>query len=129
MDSIFEYLVKGSILFNDPSLLEKWRLLETPIETYLNNGDDFYIWANMNSGATTQKVAQSLGESSLISISDFLRDGFFPGMKTLLGEVEHAMKIHLNYYNVWKQFGGWPEFYHVDKKLPIQGREGIESIF
>jgi mannosidase alpha-like ER degradation enhancer 1 len=51
-------------------------------------------------------------------------DGFFPGMKSLLGEVEHAMRIHLNYYNVWRQFSGWPEFYHVDKKLPIQGRDG-----
>jgi hypothetical protein len=45
-------------------------------------------------------------------------------MKSLLGEVEHAMRIHLNYYNVWRQFSGWPEFYHVDKKLPIQGRDG-----
>jgi len=112
VDSIFEYLVKGSILFNDQTLLQKWRLLEKPIETYLNTGHDFYIWASMSSGATTQKIAQSL-------------DGFFPGTKSLLGEVEHAMRIHLNYYNVWRQFSGWPEFYHVDKKLPIQGRDGF----
>jgi len=68
VDSIFEYLVKGSILLTDETLLQKWRLLEKPIETYLNTGHDFYIWASMTSGATTQKIAQSLGESLLISI-------------------------------------------------------------
>jgi mannosidase alpha-like ER degradation enhancer 2 len=71
VDSIFEYLVKGSILFNDQTLLQKWRLLEKPIETYLNTGHDFYIWASMSSGATTQKIAQSLGKSLLIFM--FLR--------------------------------------------------------
>ena len=80
VDSIFEYLVKGSILFNDQTLLQKWRLLEKPIETYLNTGNDFYIWASMTSGATTQKIAQSLGESLLISVvlnglqMDFFRE-------------------------------------------------------
>lgn len=122
VDSVFEYLVKGFVLLNDRSLLEKWRLLEKPIETYLND-NDWYVWASMTTGQTTHSIAQSL-------------DGFYPGMKTLIGEVEHAMRIHLNYYTTWKQFSGWPEFYHIAKKLPVQGREGfplrpefIESTF
>ena len=46
-------------------------------------------------------------------------------MKTLLGEVEQAMRTHLNYYQVFAKFNGWPEFYSIDGQLPVQGREGF----
>jgi len=111
VDSFFEYLVKGYVLLNEPELLEMWRVLEMPIEKFLNQ-NDWYIWANMKSGTTTSAIAQSL-------------DCFFPGMKTLLGEVEPAMRTHLNYYDTWRRFNAWPEFYAIGQKLPIQGREGF----
>lgn len=82
-----------------------------PIEKFLNQ-NDWYIWANMKSGSTTSTIAQSL-------------DAFFPGMKTLLGEIEPAMRTHLNYYETWRQFNAFPEFYSIGQKLPIQGREGF----
>ena len=65
VDSYFEYLVKGYVLFNNRQLLKMWRNLEVPIERFLND-NDWYVWANMKTGATTQKIAQSL-------------DGFLPG--------------------------------------------------
>jgi len=58
VDSYFEYLVKGYILFNDRRLLKMWRNLETPIEKFLNS-NDWYIWANMKSGTTTQVRAHA----------------------------------------------------------------------
>ena len=106
VDSFFEYLVKGYVLLNDETLLEIWRQLEIPIEKFLNQ-NDWYVWANMKTGSTTSVIAQSL-------------DGFFPGMKTLLGEVEPAMRTHLNYYDTWREFNAWPEFYAINQKLPIQ---------
>ena len=66
----------------------------------------------MKTGTTTNSIAQSL-------------DCFYPGMKTLLGEIEPAMRTHLNYYETWRQFNGWPEFYSINSKAPIQGREGF----
>ena len=65
VDSFFEYLVKGYVLFNNRRLLKMWRNLEVPIERFLND-KDWYVWANMKTGSTTQKIAQSL-------------DGFLPG--------------------------------------------------
>ena len=82
-----------------------------PIEKFLNQ-NDWYIWANMKTGTTTSSIAQSL-------------DCFWPGMKTLLGEIEPAMRTHLNYYETWRHFNGWPEFYSIGQKSPIQGREGF----
>lgn len=111
VDSYFEYLVKGYVLFNNRRLLKMWRNLEVPIERFLNDRD-WYVWANMKTGSTTQKIAQSL-------------DGFLPGMKTLLGETEQAMRTHLNYYSVFSKFNSWPEFYSIDSQAPIQGREGF----
>ena len=113
VDSFFEYLVKGYVLLNDETLLEIWRQLEIPIEKFLNQ-NDWYVWANMKTGSTTSVIAQSL-------------DGFFPGMKTLLGEVEPAMRTHLNYYDTWREFNAWPEFYAINQKLPIQAWSLIKS--
>jgi len=111
VDSYFEYLVKGYVLFNNKRLLKMWRNLETPIEKFLNS-NGWYVWANMKTGSTTQTIAQSL-------------DCFIPGMKTLLGETEAAMQTHLNYYSVFSKFNGWPEFYSINQNLPVQGREGF----
>ena len=111
VDSFFEYLVKGYVLFNNRRLLKLWRNLEAPIEKFLNE-NDWYVWANMKTGATTQRIAQSL-------------DGFWPGMKTLLGEVEEAQRTHLNYWGVFAKFNAWPEFYAIDEGAPVQGREGF----
>ena len=125
VDSYFEYLVKGYVLFNDRRLLKMWRNLEAPIEKFLNS-NDWYIWANMKSGTTTQVICHNGKQYNIILkvIAQSL-DCFIPGMKTLLGEVEDAMKTHLNYYSVFNKFNGWPEFYSINQQAPIQGREGF----
>jgi hypothetical protein len=42
----------------------------------------------------------------------------------MLGQVDKAMKSLHNFHQVWKQFGGLPEFYNIVKNEAYNGREG-----
>ncbi|KAK6972511.1 ER degradation-enhancing alpha-mannosidase-like protein 3 [Biomphalaria glabrata] len=121
IDSYFEYLIKGAIMFNIPELLHMFREYEVPIRKYLKRGD-WYMWAQMNKGSITLPLFTSL-------------DGYWPGIQTLVGDLDDAVKTIHNYHQVWRQFGFTPEYYNIPKAEVHQGREGyplrpevIESI-
>lgn len=44
--------------------------------------------------------------------------------QSLIGDIDNAMKTFLNYYTVWKQFGGLPEFYNIPQGYTVEKREG-----
>lgn len=48
----------------------------------------------------------------------------FPIPQSLIGDVDNAMRTFLNYYTVWKQFGGLPEFYNIPQGYTVDKREG-----
>ncbi|PKU29877.1 er degradation-enhancing alpha-mannosidase-like protein 2 [Limosa lapponica baueri] len=48
----------------------------------------------------------------------------FPLSQSLIGDVDNAMRTFLNYYTVWKQFGGLPEFYNIPQGYTVDKREG-----
>uniref|UniRef100_H2YQP2 alpha-1,2-Mannosidase n=1 Tax=Ciona savignyi TaxID=51511 RepID=H2YQP2_CIOSA len=110
VDSFFEYLVKGAILLNHPELMDLFKDFLVPIEKYLKHGD-WYMWANMNTGAVTMPVHQSL-------------EAFWPGLQSLYGDTENAYKTILNYYQVWYKYGASPEFYSIPQAEPFKSREG-----
>ncbi|KAH9491475.1 ER degradation-enhancing alpha-mannosidase-like protein 2 [Bulinus truncatus] len=110
IDSYFEYLVKGSMMFNIPELLHMFREYEVPIRKYLKRGD-WYMWAQMNKGSVTLPLFTSL-------------DAYWPGIQTLLGDLDDAMKTIHNFHQVWRQFGFTPEYYNIPKAEVHQGREG-----
>ncbi|XP_076471092.1 ER degradation-enhancing alpha-mannosidase-like protein 2 [Babylonia areolata] len=121
VDSYFEYLVKGSFMFNIPELLEMFREYEKHIVAHVKR-DDWYLWANMKKGGITLPLFTSL-------------DAYWPGIQSMLGDLDSAMKTLHNFHQVWKQFGSTPEFYNIPKAEVHQGREGyplrpelIESI-
>ncbi|XP_026359143.2 ER degradation-enhancing alpha-mannosidase-like protein 2 isoform X2 [Ursus arctos] len=43
---------------------------------------------------------------------------------SLIGDIDNAMRTFLNYYTVWKQFGGLPEFYNIPQGYTVEKREG-----
>ncbi|KAK3585437.1 hypothetical protein CHS0354_020155 [Potamilus streckersoni] len=110
VDSYFEYLVKGSILFQSPELLQMFRAYEAAVEKYLKR-DDWYMWAHMSKGTITLPVFTSL-------------DAYYPGIQALLGDIDKGMKTIHNFHQVWKQYGFIPEFYNIVKNEAYQGREG-----
>jgi len=110
VDSYFEYLVKGSLMFEMPELMRQFKEYALSIATYLQHGD-WHFWAHMHKGSITQPVFQSL-------------EAFWPGMLSLIGETESASSIMASYFNIWKKFGFTPEFFEVTKGRPMSKREG-----
>ncbi|XP_013382068.1 ER degradation-enhancing alpha-mannosidase-like protein 2 [Lingula anatina] len=110
VDSYFEYLVKGAILLQKPELMEMFASFKQSIESHLKQ-DDWYMWVHMVKGQVTLPVFQSL-------------EAFWPGLQSLIGDIDKAMKTLHNYHQVWKQHGFTPEFYNIAKSEVHQGREG-----
>lgn len=122
VDSYFEYLVKGSILFRQPELMEMMNEYLQSIETYLGDGTGWYVFANNDQGRKTMPLFASL-------------DAFYPGLLTLVGKLDRARETLFAYHTMWRRYGSMPEFYNLAHQDPMQGREGyplrpehIESI-
>uniref|UniRef100_A0A3Q2EGY4 alpha-1,2-Mannosidase n=1 Tax=Cyprinodon variegatus TaxID=28743 RepID=A0A3Q2EGY4_CYPVA len=105
VDSYFEYLVKGAILLQDKELLSMYH------SKNYTRFDDWYLWVQMHKGTVTMPVFQSL-------------EAFWPGLQSLLGDLDSAVRTFQNYYSVWRQFGGLPEFYSITQGYTVDKREG-----
>ncbi|MEQ2158891.1 ER degradation-enhancing alpha-mannosidase-like protein 2, partial [Goodea atripinnis] len=105
VDSYFEYLVKGAIMLEDEELLDMFR------GKNYTRFDDWYLWVQMHKGTVTMPVFQSL-------------EAFWPGLQSLLGNLDSAARTFQNYYSVWRQFGGLPEFYSITQGYTVDKREG-----
>lgn len=110
VDSYFEYLAKGTLLFQDPLLASIFREHRSAIEKYIRR-EDWHLWVSMTKGQVTLPVFQSL-------------DAYWPGVLSLFGEIGDAMKSLHNYHRVWKQFGFTPEFYNIPQAEAGTNREG-----
>lgn len=110
VDSYFEYLVKGAILFPYPELLEMFNAYKQSITKYLKR-EDWYMWSHMEKGTVSLPIFQSL-------------EAFWPGLLSLTGDIDGAMKTLLNYHQIWRQFGFLPEFYNIPKAEAQPNREG-----
>ncbi|XP_021102519.1 ER degradation-enhancing alpha-mannosidase-like protein 2 isoform X4 [Heterocephalus glaber] len=110
VDSYFEYLVKGAILLQDKKLMAMFLEFNKAIRNYTRFGD-WYLWVQMYKGTVSMPVFQSL-------------EAYWPGLQSLIGDIDNAMKTFLNYYTVWKQFGGLPEFYNIPQGYTVEKREG-----
>ncbi|XP_016364541.1 ER degradation-enhancing alpha-mannosidase-like protein 2 [Sinocyclocheilus rhinocerous] len=65
----------------------------------------------MHKGTVSMPVFQSL-------------EAFWPGLQSLIGDISSATKTFHNYYSVWRQFGGLPEFYSIPQGYTVDKREG-----
>ncbi|CAL8369989.1 unnamed protein product [Lota lota] len=110
VDSYLEYLVKGSILLQDQELLNMFLEYDRAIQNY-TRFDDWYLWVQMHKGTVTMPIFQSL-------------EAFWPGLQSLVGDLDGAIRTFQNYYSVWRQFGGLPEFYSITQGYTVDKREG-----
>ncbi|KAH8245181.1 hypothetical protein KR032_005956 [Drosophila birchii] len=99
VDSLFEYLVKASMLLNRPELLELFHEARAAIDKYMRK-EDWYVWVGMNKGHVTLPVFQSL-------------EAFWPGILSIIGDTEPALRTISRYIGVWKKYGFLPEFYNI----------------
>lgn len=99
VDSFFEYLVKGAILFQKPELMQMFKVSYRAIEKHLGKGG-WYIWATMSHGHVSTPTFSSL-------------ETYWPGLLSLVGEFKTALKSITNYHRILKQYGGIPELYNI----------------
>ncbi|KAK6037778.1 hypothetical protein COOONC_24718, partial [Cooperia oncophora] len=69
------------------------------INRYVRKGD-WFMWVTMTKGAVSLPVFQSL-------------EAFWPGLLSMIGNVEEASRIMLQYSQVIRQYGFPPEFYNI----------------
>ncbi|XP_030624964.1 ER degradation-enhancing alpha-mannosidase-like protein 2 [Chanos chanos] len=110
VDSYFEYLVKGAIMLQDEELMLMFKEYDKAIQNY-TKFDDWYLWVQMHKGTVSMPVFQSL-------------EAFWPGLQSLIGDINSATRTFHNYYTVWRQFGGLPEFYSIPQGYTVDKREG-----
>uniref|UniRef100_A0A182ISP4 alpha-1,2-Mannosidase n=1 Tax=Anopheles atroparvus TaxID=41427 RepID=A0A182ISP4_ANOAO len=99
VDSYYEYLIKGSLLLEQPALMATFLESKAAIDRYLKR-DDWYVWVSMTKGQLTLPVFQSL-------------EAYWPGLLSLYGSTTEALRVLHSYQAVWRQYGFLPEFYNI----------------
>lgn len=124
IDSYFEYLLKGWLLFGDKDCEHMWRTSVDALNKYVADDRPNGLWygqVDMNTGARTGSLFGSL-------------DAFFAGALALSGDIERARRLQESCFKMWTLFGIEPEELDYAKmKIAFDGYalrpENIESAF
>lgn len=137
IDSYYEYLIKGWLLFGDTDCRTMWEDSVAKIHTHLADetenlsklsrsgatkaGDLWYGHADMNTGKRTSTTTGAL-------------DAFFPAVLVLDGDINRARAYQDSLFKMWQANGIEPEVYDyktdkvVDGSYPLRP-EIVESAF
>ena len=99
IDSYYEYLLKGWLMFGDEDLKNMWDVSIKAINKYLADNTKNGFWyghADMNTGKRTDTLFGSL-------------DAFFPAELILSGDTTRAEKLQASCYKMWMLEGIEPE--------------------
>lgn len=99
IDSYLEYMLKGSILFNDENLAKMWKPTIEAVNKYLcdeTKNDLWYGRADMNIGKRTQTWYGAL-------------DAFFAGTLAMDNDLDRAAALQKSNYKMWMLYGVEPE--------------------
>lgn len=103
IDSLFEYAAKASVMLGDDAMYRVWEEMYGSLLRYVRSPDGFwYRGVNMATGQLASVVVDSLS-------------AFFPGVQTLMGDLESAIKAHAVYAFQWRRYGGLPELLYVSR--------------
>ena len=113
IDSYYEYLYKGWLLFGDPDLKTMWDTHIKAINQYCakeNSKGYWYGRVDMNTGEQFNPQYGAL-------------EAFFPAVLALSGDVARAIRLHDSWYNVWTIHGLEPEAFDFEAYEVIPGGE------
>ncbi len=99
IDSYYEYLLKGFVLFKDPDFGEMWKHSVNAINTYLADEYEDNLWygrADMESGKLRKPWFGAL-------------DAFFPAVLSLDGQMDRARALLNSCFTMWQLEGIEPE--------------------
>jgi mannosidase alpha-like ER degradation enhancer 2 len=99
IDSYYEYLLKGWLLFGDKDCERMWKSSIKALNQYLADDASTGFWygqANMNNG---KRVGTNFGAL----------EAFFPGELALSGDLDRAKRLEESCYKMWTKWGIEPE--------------------
>jgi ER degradation enhancer, mannosidase alpha-like 2 len=99
IDSYYEYLLKGSILFDDAELAQMWKASAAALDKYLAEEVGGALWYGQVDMATGQRTASEFGALH----------AFLPGVFVLAGDVARARRLQDSCYRMWQLRGIEPE--------------------
>ncbi|HMT06773.1 MAG TPA: glycoside hydrolase family 47 protein [Pyrinomonadaceae bacterium] len=124
IDSYYEYLLKGAMLFDDKELRDMWEDSIAKVHTYLAdegsamsklnpqgkpiNGELWYGHADMNTGKRTATTTGAL-------------DAFFPALLVLDGDKNRAAMLQESMFKMWQANGIEPEVYNYKSGMVEHG--------
>lgn len=113
LDSFYEYLLKGYIMFGETEDLKRFNDIYKAINRYLRKGrlkcnegngsTPLYVNVHMNSGQTANLWIDALSAS-------------FAGVQVLKGDIREAICTHALYYAIWKKYEAMPERFNWQTK-------------
>lgn len=99
IDSYYEYLLKGSILFGDAELAQMWRTSIAALNTHLAEEVSGSLWYGQVDMVTGQRTAVELGALH----------AFLPGVLVLGGDLARARRLQASCFRMWQLRGIEPE--------------------
>jgi len=110
VDSLYEYMLKGYLLFGDNEYLTMFKKGYDAVMKYQRKGP-WYADVHMISGAVAQPVFNALA-------------AFWPGLQSMTGEHNEATTTLDAYFEVWRRFGFTPEGFNFVTKEVQEGQTG-----
>ncbi len=106
IDSYYEYLLKGSVLFKDEDLKKAWDESLVAIQKYVAEEVDSSLWfgqVNKETGEMMNRVVT-------------LYDAYFPAVLALSGDMENAACYQDSWNSLWLKYGLEPTVYDYGKQ-------------
>ncbi len=99
IDSYYEYLLKGWILFGDEDLKDMWETSIAAVNRYVADDVDGRLWYGRVDMDTGERTATRFGAL----------EAFLPGVLALGGDLERAERLMESVYSMWTTFDVEPE--------------------
>jgi hypothetical protein len=106
IDSYYEYLLKGALLFNDGEIKNAWDQSIISIQKYIADEVDSSLWYCQVNMTTGQRVSRIVT----------LYDAFFPAVLALSGDIANAARYQDSWNSLWVKYGLEPMVYDYGKK-------------
>ncbi|MGH9794746.1 MAG: glycoside hydrolase family 47 protein [Candidatus Acidiferrales bacterium] len=99
IDSYYEYLLKGWLLFDDEDCAAMWRASVETLHKHVAHEATTGLWYGTVDMHTGARVATRFGAL----------DAFFPGVLALAGDIDRARRLQESCYKMWLVAGIEPE--------------------
>ena len=124
IDSYLEYMLKGSILFNDKQLADMWIPTIAAVNKYLADDSPEGLWYGQSDMYTGKRTGTTYGAL----------DAFFAGTLAMNNDMARAALLQNSNYRMWRQNGIEPEVMNYKTMVVENGSyilrpENLESAY